>query len=317
MGIDVAWCGGHTGRSKANTRCECIAFTTRVNGVWDRLEIQRIDLNGTYNPKAGPTEPNSDPEAVTLLDGIAKLISNYTDVHRRVVALDVPCLAMDYGLPTPEKAPKREEGDEKQKCFRQCDDLWKVALGKSPRGWRHFKVLPGAPLYPRVTNLITGLGRLGFLLYGHCPTEETVNLLIECFPNEVIWSTGIVKTVRTGLNGWVMQLYKRLGEKRCLEMPADIFEGLWRHTLQAAFKATQLPDDTVDSWLQSFRDWLILDGTLNKNTGHGVTGKKFDDAVDSVLSLTAAVAMVQGVAHVHQGDPDDGHIIGPGLMEVL
>ena len=46
----------------------------------------------------------------------------------------------------------------------------------------------------------------------------------------------------------------------------------------------------------------------------GVTGKCFDDAIDSMLSLIAAASFLDGRAHLHQGDdPQDGHIIGPGL----
>ncbi|MDZ4849990.1 MAG: hypothetical protein SGI77_11950 [Pirellulaceae bacterium] len=73
-------------------------------------------------------------------------------------------------------------------------------------------------------------------------------------------------------------------------------------------------DKLVASWTSQLQDWLEQSVCFDRNRQIGFTGKAFDDSVESVLSLTAAMAFADGNAHVHWGnDPEDGHIIGPGF----
>ena len=101
--------------------------------------------------------------------------------------------------------------------------------------------------------------------------------------------------------------------KDSIPLPQDIFDGSWKHTVNAAFKVAGIEHECLTRWCSNFRRWLIDDGVFDETSKTGRTGKYFDDSVDSVLSLSAAVAFALGKAHVHQGsDTDDGHIIGPG-----
>jgi hypothetical protein len=82
-------------------------------------------------------------------------------------------------------------------------------------------------------------------------------------------------------------------------------------------RAACLDDETCERWYQTFLEQLRHDNVIKDDPAEGRSGKSFDDCVDSFLSLTAAVAFVDGIAHVHQGkDPNDGHIVGPGLPKL-
>ena len=64
-------------------------------------------------------------------------------------------------------------------------------------------------------------------------------------------------------------------------------------------------------WASAYWNWLINDKTVVKGKV-GMAGKAFDDSIDSLLSLVAAVSFAENESHIHEGDPEDGHIIGPG-----
>jgi len=99
-----------------------------------------------------------------------------------------------------------------------------------------------------------------------------------------------------------------------MPLPRELFDAIWRIPIDAAFAAAGLPADVRARWLNSVSSWLVADGVLDEKTGIARTGKQFDDSIDSVLSLAAAVGIVLGQAHIHQGeDPADGYIIGPGI----
>jgi hypothetical protein len=83
--------------------------------------------------------------------------------------------------------------------------------------------------------------------------------------------------------------------------------------LKLALQAAGISQETIESWQSRFQNWLIEDKTFDSEKCIGTTGKQFDDAIDSVLSLATVVGFVEGNAHIHQGaDRLDGHIIGPG-----
>jgi hypothetical protein len=307
LGVDVAWWGGQKGEGsvKQSTRTETIAYLFREDGEWSHLSLKRVDLNDAYNPTADPKTPNADADASTLTAGIKEVLDAHSRIANVVLALDVPILAKDEGTPN-----KTNERDGEGGLYRKCDEAWMKEREKSPKGWRTVNILPGAPIVPRVRALINNLRKLDFEVYGRPPMDQQ-RIVFECFPNEVAWSAGILGFAE-GLTIDTLQLYKRLGKKRT-PLPEDLFCGVWKHSIDTALNTGGVDEDCRSRWLEDFRRWLIEDGVFNEVTRIGQTGKQFDDAVDSVLSLSAAVAYVMGNAHIHQGiDPDDGHIIGPG-----
>lgn len=309
VAVDVAWWGGQTGSGKKDTRTETIAYTSRVRGKWSAISLERIDLNPSYNPKADPYTPNSDPDASILAKGIKSILTSQKQVERVVVGVDMPILAIDAGMPRPKKANERGGVGGQN---RQCDSEWIRQRAASAKGWKHVNIFAGAPVVPRVGALVNELRKLDFEVFGLCDSDHQ-RIVFECFPNEVVWSTGVLGFAE-GFTLDSLQLYKRLGKKR-IPLPEDVFAGIWRHTVEASFACAGIDDDTRLSWVDKIKQWLADDGVFDEKTGIGFTGKRFDDAIDSVLSLAAVVGFVNGNAHIHQGlDPEDGHIIGPGTM---
>ena len=316
IGVDIAWWGGQAGASKQHTRSECLAMTTRLNGVWSDLEIHRIDLTQSDNPEADDWTANADIEANLLVDTINKTLSRFKNVPQVVLAGDVPMMAMDRDpqLPRPNKNRERRPNDVESRIveYRQCDLKWQMDRGNSPPRWRDVQILPGAPLYPRIEKMVARLKDIGFELYQSPCNAPSRRTLLECFPNEVLWSAGVLGHAEK-LTAASLRAYKRIG-KGNVKLPSDVFLALCRQTLFPAMRAARLDEVTCERWYETFIEQLRHDQVITDDPAEGRTGKTFDDCVDSLLSLTAAVAFAQGIAHVHQGaNPRDGHIVGPGL----
>lgn len=314
LGIDIAWWGGHAGTRNKHTRSECIAIAARRAGTWGDMEIHRVDLTSRDCPDADDFTANADVEAELLVNAVGNVLSHFGDIPYVVLAGDVPMLAQDRPeLPRPTKPKQSSTGIEsKTTAYRACDRQWHIERRKSPRGWSNIQILPGAPLYPRIVKLVAKLLSLGFTMYQHPWASHPRRTLIECFPNEVLWSAGVLGHADK-LTEASLRAYKRIGKGR-VTLPADAFVSLCRHTLFAAFRTVSLEPAVCERWFTAFIERLRLDKVVTDNPAEGRSGKAFDDCVDSVLSLTTAVAFVEGIAHVHQGhDPSDGHIIGPGL----
>jgi len=317
IGIDVAWWGGLQGPSKKHTRSECLALAARVNGKWSDLEIRRVDLTLLDQPNADDVTPNADPKADLLSQAVKEELARFGHIAHVVLAADVPMKALARrDLNPPQKTKERStEAGRKTAAFRACDLKWHAERDKSPQGWRNVQILPGAPLYPRVIELVSKLRMLGFSIYQHPWGPHPTYTAVECFPNEVLWSAGVLGHVKK-LTEASIRAYKRLGKVRA-RLPSDVFLSLCRHTLLPALSAASLDAATCERWLSSFFDRLKEDLVVTDDPAEGRSGKKFDDCMDSVLSLTAAVAFAEGKAHVHQGDdPEDGHIVGPGLPPI-
>jgi hypothetical protein len=308
IGVDVAWWGGQTGSGKKSSRTETIAYVSRDNGEWSQLSLKRVDLNSSYKPNADPFTPNADADAHLLTQGIKEVLASHPRIKNIVLAVDMPILALDDGMPRPRKANERGgEGGQ----YRACDLAWMRMRERSAKGWSRVNIFAGAPIVPRVRALVEKLRELAFEVYGRCASEHQ-RVVIECFPNEVAWSAGVLGFAE-GLTINSLQLYKRLGKHRT-PLPQDLFDGVWKHPIDLAFRTALVDCNCRSRWLGDVRQWLAADGVFDKNTLIGKTGKQFDDVIDSVLSLSAAVAYAMGTAHIHQGtDPEDGHIIGPGI----
>lgn len=309
IGVDFAWWGGS--KKSKESRAEAIAFSRSSGGKWGALEIALVDLNPSFEQNADEFTPNADPNASILFHELKRIIDRFSEVERVVVAVDVPVLAIGRGLPAPKKANAKGE---KGGVYRQCDEAWMKARANSPIGWTGVNVLPGAPTVPRWEELLKKLRAIGFEVFGLCDAAHRLQI-IECFPNEIVWSIGA-----TGLNPELrpdsLQQYKRLGKKP-LPLSADLFHATWEGTVKKAMSLAGCDISLISDWTWSFKTWLESSTCFDKEGGIGFTGKAFDDAVESVLSLTAAMAFVEGKAHIHSGtDPEDGHIIGPGQVKV-
>jgi len=306
IGVDVAWWGGS--RKSKDSRAEAIAFSVRRRGEWNDLKIEQIDLNPLFNENADAWTPNADADATLLATALERVISQHTDLDRIAIALDVPILAQNRGLAPAKKAnAKGERGG----VPRQCDRAWITARSSSPVGWAGVKILPGAPTVPRCDALLKKLREQGFEVFGLCEADHN-RQLIECFPNEIVWSIGALG-IDTILRPDSFQQYKRLGKKN-LPLARDLFHASWRRTVQRSMEIAGASSALVKCWTGQFEAWLESSACFNIEHQIGFTGKSFDDAVESVLSLTAAMAFADGTAHIHRGtDPEDGHIIGPGL----
>lgn len=309
IGVDVAWWGGS--KKSKESRAEALAFSKRSSEKWGALEIAFVDLNPTFVKEADEFTPNADANAEILFKEIKRVIDRFSEVDRVVIAVDVPVLAVDRGLPAPKKA--NAKGD-RGGVYRQCDEAWMKARAKSPLGWTGVNVLPGAPTVPRCEALLKKLRAIDFEVFGLCDTAHKFQI-IECFPNEIVWSIG-ASGLDPELRPDSLQQYKRLG-KKALPLTAALFHATWEGTLKRAMSLAGCDDSLISDWTLSFRSWLENSTCFDKRVSIGFTGKAFDDAVESVLSLTAAMAFVDGKAHIHSGtDPEDGHIIGPGQAKL-
>jgi hypothetical protein len=281
---------------------ECIALALKTEDGWALPEFRRVELT-RFNPKAEEWEPNADPDGGALLIELNRVFEKQSDMTKMVVALDAPLLAVERGLPLRKKSQKVGEVER-----RACDRAWAAAVSLSPSGWTAINIQPGAPLPPRIAAIVEKVTVAGFTLFQKPEAPRSNRLLIECFPNEVIWSAGVLGHCGAHTFG-SMTAYKRMGKCRTV-LPRETLQSVCAHTVRPCLEVAGLD---ADEWMSAFWGWLSKDRLVVSGV-EGKTGKCFDDAIDSMLSLIAAASYVDGHAHVHQGDdPMDGHIIGPGL----
>jgi hypothetical protein len=304
IGVDVTWWGGSGKASEANSRKECVAFAVKTKTGWSLPEFKRVELT-RFDSEAEPTVPNADPDGRDLVSELKKAIERHKGVTSVVIALDAPLMSVERDLPPRRKAQRVGEVER-----RACDREWAKSVSLSPAGWRAINIQPGSPIPPRISDVVAHLKAENFGLYTESEAKPEQRTLIECFPNEVIWSAGILGSPRRASFASMVG-YKVMGKHKTA-LPCDILETVCAHTLLPCLDVAGL---NSERWLTAFWSWLSSDQFFKSGVeGVGVTGKCFDDAIDSMLSLIAAVAFIDGHAHVHQGsDPLDGHIIGPGL----
>jgi hypothetical protein len=159
IGVDATWFGGQKGDK--GSRMECIAHAVREKEVWEQPAFERVTLKG-FNRKAGPAEPNSDPNGQNLLAHLKEVLEKHVGIRNVVVALDAPLMAVDLGLPARCKKPKKKEVE-----HRQCDKAWSKAASYAPTAWKqHLGIQPGAPVPSRIAAIVKELTtKNGFTLY--------------------------------------------------------------------------------------------------------------------------------------------------------
>ncbi len=300
VGVDLAWFGGG-GKDRAS-RKETIAWSQKVGEGWSKPEFERIDLNQLVVEDADEITPNADPEGELLVNAIMKVVAA-AEISNVVIALDAPLLAKDRGLEVRGKKPKK--GQVKR---RDCDNAFGVAISSSPPGWRDPKVQPGAPLPLRISAIVRKLAENQFSVF-HSNKNQPPRLLIECFPNDALWFSG-VQGGCPDIDYKTIAAYKRVGKNKA-SFPLHMLKEIAALAIEPCVNL--LPVET-EEWMSAYWSWISKDKTVVKET-IGVAGKAFDDSIDSMLSLVAAVSFAENQAHIHQGEPEDGHIIGPGRLK--
>jgi hypothetical protein len=317
VGVDVAWWGGQEG--DRSSQSECLAATARIDNEWTDLLIERIALKENPAARNNLAIANADPDAEDLATAIIGVVERFRASHRSelsvVLGLDVPLLVSDAHsqLPPPERIADRGSRE-----MRGADAAWTLAQAPTPPTWHGFNVMPGAPIPPRVAKLAQILTERWGWTIARFPLESTpTNLVIEVFPNEVLWSAGVMGHAAR-LDGRTLRAYKSLG-KRQITLPSDALISACTHTAMAAMRAAAIGEACSRRWLNAIIERLRGDGILDpQGSMIGVPGKPLDDCIDSFLSLMACVSFANGTAHVHQGaDSSDGHIVGPGCPLVV
>ena len=304
IGVDVTWFGGSNKVRDHDSRTELVASATKVNGQWALPQIERIRLTD-FNSKAGDSTPNSDPAGTMITSAIRSVIQDHDDIERVVVSLDAPLRAIPRRQ---HYTPRRKRPRTGEVGRRDCDKRWAQRVTASPEGWRDAKIQPGAPLPSRITSIVDLLQADRFVLYEKPGLPLSNRVLIECFPNEVIWSAGVLGQCGGGSYA-SMTAYKRMGRNNVV-LPLSILGQVFQHTIEPCLAVA---GKDKASWSDHLWEWINNDKIIVRN-GEGRTGKGFDDAIDSMLALLAATALADGIAHVHLGEREhDGHILGPGL----
>lgn len=304
IGVDVTWFGGSNKANDHDSRTESVVYATKQDGKWSCPRIERVRLT-EFDSEANDQTPNSDPAGTDISSAIRSIIHQHADIDNVVIALDAPLRAVSncqHSTPRRKKPRKGEVG------HRGCDKRWAQQITISPKGWRNAKIQPGAPIPTRINSIVDSLTADKFALYDKPGQPIPKRVLIECFPNEVIWSAGVLGHCQCGTYS-TMTAYKRMGKNKAV-LPLGILEQVFRHTATPCLTVARKLNE---GWLDHLWEWLENDEGI-VHSCEGRTGKRFDDAVDSMLALLAATALADGIAHVHIGEcSHDGHIIGPGL----
>ena len=300
IGLDIAWFGGSKGDSYSQYDCLTWALLDRgASGTWSlTAHLKRVKLR------------DRDPTASQLIDAIRELLENHSTVGRVLFALDAPVQAIrDPNLP--ERASQPPKGTIEQRACEKYLGRYRQAIDKEAGGadnW-HPNIQSGAPLAPRVKNLLAGLRRLGFALWTRA-TADAPKLVIECFPAEAIWAMKRLDRFDPLFTASRVKCYKDQGGS--LLTRAQV-EDLTRTVLDAFSEDTgnsKLWDAVVGHALT----WMYSDLTWRARNDRFHGGKLLDDVVDSMICLATALSYAHDQAHLWQ-DPDhtdDGHIIGPG-----
>jgi hypothetical protein len=282
-------------------------------------------LSATFDKKAADTAPNCDPVAARVLGAVEKIVTGPPDTKRAVLAVDAPLTALARP-DLPPRSRKRESGaasgekGTKGLAYRQCEQAAHEGLqqdrGKS--GWKHvWNIQAGAPIPPRVAALVAGLKQLGFELYSTPEAPHGRRVLIECFPGEALWALGVLGHFDVYRPGEAKE-YKveRLADPRLWGEPAPrpwpdvlgwVYRGLYGFGAQGLLGVSP---EVFRGWMADLTRYVLADAAGNLSR----RGKPLDDLVESMNCFLTAVSFTHGRAHVWLGDdPNDGHIIGPGV----
>lgn len=295
IGLDIAWFGGSKGR--ADTQHDCL-----VSAVSDPLAE---DVSLHINPIK---LKDRDQEAGQIFCEIKNVIEARGAGLNVVLAIDAPLQGV------------RAIPDDRQKVRRFCEDRLSAGRQAIDRakggamGW-HPTIQPGIPLAPRVQALVTKLEKELKMQCWRSEHGDHPRLIIECFPAEAIWAAKRLGSYKAHTSGVAVKAYKR---QQGVLLSASKIEALVNDVLLKSFEdMTGVPDHwpmmvkTLISQMLKRKGW--------GEDGNFRGGKFLDDVVDSAICLATALSYANGKAHVwHDSkNSDDGHIIGPGLLQDL
>lgn len=310
IGVDVAWWGGSAKSESSQT--ETLACAIRRRGRWRDLAFERIQLTPTPPSRLDRFTANADPDATELARAITALADEHRDVEQVIVGLDAPLLARARpALPKRSRDPMKPGA-----CAdRDCEVAYRANIRPSPKGWRGVRIQPGAPLFPRIEQLVAALAKRGFRVYSGPTKKLPKRALVECFPNDALWSAGVLGRRFEGFTFDDVRSYKELHAVARV-WPTNALRALTDFYLRPVGEVARLPPGTIDELLARMWAFFATDAHLTRGVGENgvVVSKAFDDAIDSALTLLCATALADGCAHVHiGGDSADGHVVGPGL----
>ena len=299
IGLDIAWFGGSKG--KRDSQYDCLAAVL-VQPGYDNFvpQLQRVLLDGR------------DPEAIQLLEAVDIMIQANQSVEQVIFALDAPIQAEvreHFGVRAPAPAAGTVERRACESWFsarRQAIDL--EAGGAN--GWDP-KILPGAPLAPRVEHFLGGLVARGFDLW-MSDQRAPARLVIECFPAEAIWAMKRMELYPAEMTAAQAKAYK---EQEGNHLNGERVQMLVRDVL-GAFGTASGDQVRWNGLVNDALAWMLDDETWQTPEGLYRGGKLLDDVVDTMICLATSLSYLRRQAHVwfDLDHANDGHIIGPGFQ---
>ena len=292
IGLDIAWFGGSKGHSDSQFDC-VVAAVVGPDPKATRLNIQRVPLIGR------------DLDAVLTARAIAEVIDLFSEqVERVVLGIDAPLLSTQVIPPGRQRAWRAS--DRVLSDTRRSIDQF---VGGS-NGW-HPILQPGAPLAPRVVHLLERLSsQHGFAVWKSA-TDQHERVAIEVFPSEAIWALKRLGGYADHQNADLIRSYKKL--KGVVLREEEV-----RNLVQGVLSPVGRIIGFEEGWqmiLDSSLSGLLADNEWAQGAEYR-GGKLLDDAIDSLLCLAAAIGYAKGESHVYVDElnPDDGHIISPGVF---
>ncbi|NDG88883.1 MAG: DUF429 domain-containing protein [Gammaproteobacteria bacterium] len=292
IGLDIAWFGGSKGNPDSQYDC-VVAAVVGPDSKATHLDIKRVPLIGR------------DPDGSLTAGAIGKVIDRYaSQVQSIVLGIDAPLLSTQV-IP-PRRARAWRAADRVLSDARRGIDQF---VGGS-NGW-HPTLQPGAPLAPRVVHLMDALSRQHGFAVWNTKNVQHERLAIEVFPSEAIWALKRLGGYADHTNADLIRSYKKL---KGVALREEEIRNLIQRVLSPVGpligfeEGWQMIEDSSLSWLLTDPAWV--QGTEYRG------GKLLDDTIDSLLCLAVAIGYAKGESHVYvdNSNPDDGHIIGPGIF---
>ncbi|NDE34901.1 MAG: DUF429 domain-containing protein [Gammaproteobacteria bacterium] len=292
IGLDIAWFGGSKGNPDSQYDC-VVAAVVGPDSKATHLDIKRVPLIGR------------DPDGSLTAGAIGKVIDRYaSQVQSIVLGIDAPLLSTQV-IP-PRRARAWRAADRVLSDARRGIDQF---VGGS-NGW-HPTLQPGAPLAPRVVHLLERLSsQHGFAVWKSA-TDQHERVAIEVFPSEAIWALKRLGGYGDHPNAKLIRSYKKL---KGVLLREDEVRNLVHGVLSPVGPIIGF-EEGWETILERSLSWLLADNEWAQSAEYR-GGKLLDDAIDSLLCLAAAIGYAKGECHVYVDElnPDDGHIIGPGVF---
>lgn len=302
IGLDVAWFGGSA--ADRDSQYDCLAWT-----LLDRRADQPLTI--VSHLERVPLQ-NRDPDASQLLREIGTLLERYGSVEQVVFALDAPVQAAPRSHLTARLANAPAGSIERRACENHLShNRQRIDALTGGAGDWYPNIQPGAPLAPRVLELLAGLDRLGFRLWTDAE-HASARLVIECFPAEAIWAMKRLGRYDAALTGTQVKSYKAQEGSRLTARQVTTLV----HTVLGGFATDSGCAGLWTILVEHAIEWMLADATWRTAADLYRGGKPLDDVVDSMICLATSMSYVHGQFHVWQdpGQPIDGYIIGPGRL---